>query len=62
MGLSGWTRNLDDGRVEVLAWGGKRQLDRLEVELKIGPPRAEVKAIAQEPSAPDQKTDGFHIR
>lgn len=37
LGLAGWTRNLDDGRVEVRAWGGAEALVTLSQELANGP-------------------------
>jgi acylphosphatase len=45
LGLTGYTRNLADGRVEVLAQGSPGELDRLEGELRRGPGRARVEAV-----------------
>lgn len=47
LGLTGWVKNLPDGRVEVLAEGEQSQVDELIAVLKQGPPlsyveRAEV--------------------
>ncbi len=36
-GIVGWTRNLADGRVEVVGRGSSRALQSLEVALKTGP-------------------------
>ena len=41
-GLSGWVRNLPDGRVEVMATGDERQLKQLKEWLKHGPDMARV--------------------
>lgn len=41
-GLTGWVRNLRDGRVEVMAFGNQQQLDRLKLWLKSGPDLAHV--------------------
>ncbi len=41
-GLTGWVENLPDGRVEVMAFGNKRQLDKLQQWLKSGPTMAHV--------------------
>lgn len=43
--LSGWVRNLKDGRVEVLAEGKKSALDKLLEKLKEGPPGAWVEDV-----------------
>ncbi len=42
LGLSGWVRNLDDGRVEVLACGEAPLLDELRKWLTHGPSMAKV--------------------
>lgn len=41
-GLTGWVRNLPDGRVEVLACGEKEKIARFCEWLKKGPSQAEV--------------------
>jgi acylphosphatase len=61
--VRGWARNLEDGRVEVLGIGTQRQLDNFEGELRVGPPRATVRAIAvEEADAPASGVTGFYIR
>ena len=62
LGLSGWVRNLSDGRVEVLAVGVQRKLSNLEGELRLGPLRAEVRTLEIEEAALDDRIEGFHIR
>lgn len=42
LGLTGWVRNLYDGRVEVLAEGERPTLERLLDELRLGPRMARV--------------------
>ena len=44
-GLAGWTRNLPDGRVEVIASGHEEALRRLEDRLHVGPPSAGVEHV-----------------
>lgn len=61
LGISGWARNLDDGRVEVLAIGTPRQLENFEGELRVGPPHAEVRGVSAEDAA-EMRVEGFHIR
>lgn len=45
LGVSGWARNLPDGRVEVLAQGTSETLAALESALKRGPPHARVSGV-----------------
>ncbi len=42
LGLSGWVRNLPDGRVEVIAEGNKNRVLNLIEKIKQGPPSADV--------------------
>lgn len=44
-GLTGWVKNLPDGRVEVLAEGEKEDLEKLLTRLKRGPPGARVNNV-----------------
>ncbi len=61
LGVTGWTRNLDDGRVEVHANGNIRQLDDIEMRLREGPPGADVRGVeVMEVTVLELK--GFHIR
>lgn len=43
LGVTGWVRNLPDGRVEVMACGSREQIELLKAWLRHGPERAEVK-------------------
>ena len=61
LGLSGYARNLDDGRVEVLAIGPERKLAELAGRLRQGPMWSEVRAF-EEQEAPVLEYEGFHIR
>lgn len=47
-GLTGWVRNLDDGRVEVMACGNEHGLMQLEAWLSIGPELATVAEVKSE--------------
>jgi acylphosphatase len=61
LGLRGWVRNLDDGRVEALAEGNPATLADLEGALHRGPRWSEVRGVEifEEPlGAPA----GFSIR
>jgi acylphosphatase len=58
-GLSGYARNLGDGRVEVLAVGEEGAIAALERWLWQGPPRSRVEDVSRE-SAEAEVTRGFH--
>ena len=47
IGLTGWVRNLDDGRVEAYAVGTTAQLDELAARLHQGPPLSDVRGLEQ---------------
>lgn len=48
LGLTGYARNLMDGRVEVVACGGKEAVELLQEWLRQGPPDALVSGVACE--------------
>jgi acylphosphatase len=60
LGLTGYARNLPDGRVEVLAVGAFAALDALERWLWQGPPAARVADVRRE-NAEMVHTSGFEI-
>jgi acylphosphatase len=60
LGLAGYARNLDDGRVEVYVIGPAEQLGELSGCLWKGPRWAEVRGV-DEQDAPVLKYLGFHI-
>ncbi len=61
LGIKGWTRNLADGRVEVLAQSEKTgALDQLADWLQHGPPHARVESVERE-NADVSPTPGFRI-
>ncbi|HHH36859.1 MAG TPA: acylphosphatase [Gammaproteobacteria bacterium] len=59
LGLSGWARNLPDGRVEVLACGPPQALAALERWLWEGPPLAEVTGVVAEDVACEEAPADF---
>ncbi|MFC4527998.1 acylphosphatase [Dyella halodurans] len=59
LGLSGYARNLPDGRVEVLACGSTTAIETFERWLWQGPAAARVEAVAREASAAPE-IQGFH--
>jgi acylphosphatase len=61
LGLVGYARNLDDGRVEVYAVGPPGRLDDLAAALHSGPRSSEVRAI-EEREATVEDLSSFSIR
>ena len=59
LGLSGYARNLPDGRVEVLACGSTAAIETFERWLWQGPAAARVDAVARE-DAVAPAMQGFH--
>lgn len=60
LGVLGYARNLDDGSVEVLAWGEAEQVDALIAWLKVGGPRsARVEKVLVEPYQPAEPPRDF---
>lgn len=51
LGLTGYARNLSDGRVEVVVCGAPDVVGQLREWLRSGPPTAEVTGVACEPCA-----------
>jgi acylphosphatase len=60
LGLSGWVRNLSDGRVELLACGSETALAELEKWLWQGPANARVERVDVAEAAL-QECQGFHV-
>ena len=60
--LTGFVRNLDDGRVEAVVEGDADAVTRFERALHSGPPLARVARVAAENRPPEHATVGFEIR
>ena len=60
MGLRGWVRNEDDGRVQVYAIGTTDQLHRLAARLYQGPRFSDVRGV-EEQQAPMQQLSSFRL-
>ena len=58
LGLTGYARNLPDGRVEVLAMGEAVAIDALARFLHEGPPRARVDRVDRQPAVAEP-ANGF---
>lgn len=61
LGLGGWARNLDDGRVEVYAVGSSDRLSDLAAALHKGPRMADVRSVEEHDEQPENLTS-FGIR
>jgi acylphosphatase len=62
LGITGWVRNLSDGRVEVFACGDAVSIDRLENWLRIGPQWANVANIEISNEKPTVTPSSFEVR
>jgi acylphosphatase len=62
LGISGYTRNLNDGRVEVFAIGRPESLAALRAALEQGPQSAHVSRVLEEGAEIDSRFGkGFSI-
>lgn len=61
LGLAGWARNVDDGRVEVYAVGTGDRLSDLAAALHLGPRMAQVRKV-DESDAEMEAVSGFSVR
>ena len=62
LGVSGWVRNLADGRVEALYEGEKEKVEKMIEWSKRGPLFAKVKNIEIFPEEYRGEFNGFEIR
>jgi acylphosphatase len=62
LGLTGYARNLPDGRVEVLACGDPSVLALFREWLGEGPPAAQVSAVSCQAVSPSEAPGGFTTR
>lgn len=61
-GVTGWVRNLPDGRVEVLAEGEAEAVERFERLVRRGPASARVDEVETDILAPTGRFHGFSSR
>ena len=62
LGLSGWARNLPDGRVEVLAEGAAPAVEELLAFLRVGPPGARVDDVNEAWGVASGGLGAFEVR
>lgn len=60
--LTGWVRNLPDGRVEFFAQGPSDRVAEFAGWLEVGPRAARPDAIHLSPVPPDASLTTFHVR
>jgi acylphosphatase len=58
-GVTGYARNLPDGRVEAFVEGEQDSVDRIELALRRGPSHAEVESFEVEIVEPTRRHYGF---
>jgi acylphosphatase len=58
LGVEGWARNLEDGRVEVYAVGNPKKLSEFAAALHAGPPMSDVRTV-EEREEEVQRISGF---
>ena len=61
-GISGWVRNLPDGRVEAVAEGPRQNVRQLVAWCRNGPPHARVDDLTVEWQDPTNAAGPFTIR
>ena len=62
IGLSGWVRNLDDGRVEAVVEGMEDDVEKMIAWCHKGPPMASVDDVVVEDETPTGKEPPFRPR
>lgn len=62
LGLTGYARNLPDGRVEIVAEGTPEQLEHLRSWCEVGPSAARVDSVEVAEQAPTGEFSSFGIR
>jgi len=62
LGLTGWVRNLPDGRVEAVVEGPRERVQRFVTWCGAGPPSAKVTDVTTRWHEPSDEFTGFSIR
>ncbi|MDF3055387.1 MAG: acyP [Gammaproteobacteria bacterium] len=60
LGLTGWAKNLNDGRVEVIVYGDDESLAFYEKKLQSGPILSKVTSLSKK-TIPFEVYEGFDI-
>ena len=62
LGLTGWARNLDDGKIEILAQGDEASAEEFKKRLRQGSQLSRVEDVQAEWIDYDKTYSGFEIR
>jgi len=60
LSITGWAKNLTDGRVEITACGEQPAIEAFQDWLNQGPPNANVTSVTQE-EAPLEEFEDFEV-
>ena len=60
--VNGWVRNLDDGRVEIVAEGEKQNIDNLTTWCKTGPANSRVDEIELSEENYTNEFENFEVK
>ena len=60
--VNGWVRNLDDGRVEIVAEGEKQNIDNLTTWCKTGPANSRVDEFELSEENYTNEFENFEVR
>ncbi|MBV1961221.1 MAG: acylphosphatase [Immundisolibacteraceae bacterium] len=61
LGLTGWVRNLPDGRVEAVAYGTAAALEQFDAWVRVGPKMATVDQVEQRAIEPTEPPVSFTL-
>ena len=62
LGLTGWVRNLPDGRVEVVFEGDRGGCEKALEFVRVGPPSARVTRVEEMWDEEEEHFDNFKLR
>ena len=62
LGLTGWVRNVSDGRVEAVVEGEREKIDHLLERLRSGPPASRVDDVQVEGEDYSGEFGNFQVR
>ena len=60
--VNGWVRNLDDGKVEIVAQGKEQDIENLTNWCKTGPANSRVDEFEQKEESITEEFENFEVR